>query len=109
MSKIKVTKSVKTDELSIVLPGNSAQRHIIIYTRAFVVMDHVILNRGQMPWTAHELAAPRLTTTPHQREDVSSLERFNVHRCPTRMVYSATMATSKRVKSGFRDKAYSSG
>ncbi|GFW65440.1 probable RNA-directed DNA polymerase from transposon X-element [Trichonephila clavipes] len=31
MSKIKVTKSVKTDELSIVLPGNSAQRHIIIW------------------------------------------------------------------------------
>ncbi|GFX91107.1 hypothetical protein TNCV_3222681 [Trichonephila clavipes] len=30
ISKIKVTKSVKTDELSIVLPGNSAQRHIII-------------------------------------------------------------------------------
>ncbi|GFU71743.1 hypothetical protein TNCV_1955041 [Trichonephila clavipes] len=27
---------------------------------------------------------PLLTTTPHQREDVSALDRFNVHRCPTR-------------------------
>ncbi|GFV17214.1 hypothetical protein TNCV_2591921 [Trichonephila clavipes] len=29
---------------------------------------------------------PLLTTTPHQREDVSALDRFNVHRCPTRRV-----------------------
>ncbi|GFX19870.1 hypothetical protein TNCV_1434311 [Trichonephila clavipes] len=31
-----------------------------------------------------ELAPPLLTTTPHQREDVSALDRFNVHCCPTR-------------------------
>ncbi|GFY17911.1 uncharacterized protein TNCV_3384041 [Trichonephila clavipes] len=31
-----------------------------------------------------------LTTTPHQREDVSALDRFNVHRCPTRRVFSGT-------------------
>ncbi|GFY36252.1 transposon Tf2-9 polyprotein [Trichonephila clavipes] len=31
---------------------------------------------------------PLLTTTPHQREDVSALDRFNVHRCPTRRVFS---------------------
>ncbi|GFS58995.1 hypothetical protein TNCV_69141 [Trichonephila clavipes] len=31
-----------------------------------------------------ELAPPLLTPTPHQREDVSALDRFNVHRCPTR-------------------------
>ncbi|GFU59556.1 hypothetical protein TNCV_2012451 [Trichonephila clavipes] len=29
-----------------------------------------------------EELAPSLTTTPHQREDVSALDRFNVHRCP---------------------------
>ncbi|GFX05616.1 uncharacterized protein TNCV_3435201 [Trichonephila clavipes] len=37
-----------------------------------------------------ELAPPLLTTTPHQREDVSALDRFNVHRCPTRPVFSGT-------------------
>ncbi|GFV08784.1 transposable element Tcb2 transposase [Trichonephila clavipes] len=31
-----------------------------------------------------------LTTIPHQREDVSALDRFNVHRCPTRQVFSDT-------------------
>ncbi|GFV84002.1 hypothetical protein TNCV_1480041 [Trichonephila clavipes] len=34
--------------------------------------------------TTPELAAPLLTTTSHQREDVSALDRFNVHHCPTR-------------------------
>ncbi|GFX72838.1 uncharacterized protein TNCV_2864451 [Trichonephila clavipes] len=33
---------------------------------------------------------PLLTTTPHQREDISALDRFNVHRCPTRRVFSGT-------------------
>ncbi|GFV69263.1 uncharacterized protein TNCV_3861851 [Trichonephila clavipes] len=37
-----------------------------------------------------ELAPPLLTTTPHQREDVLALDRFNVHRCPTRRVFSGT-------------------
>ncbi|GFU88964.1 n-acylneuraminate cytidylyltransferase [Trichonephila clavipes] len=37
-----------------------------------------------------ELAPPLLTTTPHQWEDVSALDRFNVHRCPTRLVFSGT-------------------
>ncbi|GFY06432.1 uncharacterized protein TNCV_3652191 [Trichonephila clavipes] len=37
-----------------------------------------------------ELAPPLLTTTPHQWEDVSALDRFNVHRCPTRRVFSGT-------------------
>ncbi|GFY11548.1 uncharacterized protein TNCV_4230171 [Trichonephila clavipes] len=37
-----------------------------------------------------ELAPPLLTTTPHQREDVSALDRFSVHRCPTRRVFSGT-------------------
>ncbi|GFV87741.1 uncharacterized protein TNCV_780231 [Trichonephila clavipes] len=38
-------------------------------------------------WTTPELAPPLLTPTPHQREDVSALDRFNVHRCPTRRVF----------------------
>ncbi|GFW28813.1 uncharacterized protein TNCV_201361 [Trichonephila clavipes] len=37
-----------------------------------------------------ELAPPLLTTTTHQREDVSALDRFNEHRCPTRWVFSGT-------------------
>ncbi|GFS86446.1 ATP-dependent DNA helicase [Trichonephila clavipes] len=52
--------------------------------------DHVILNHGQVTWTTPELAPPLLTTTPHQREDVSALDRFNVHRCPTRRDFSGT-------------------
>ncbi|GFU29667.1 uncharacterized protein TNCV_2408801 [Trichonephila clavipes] len=50
-------------------------------------MDHVILNHGQVTWPTPELAPPLLTTTPHQWEDVSALDRFNVHRCPTRRVF----------------------
>ncbi|GFU06172.1 uncharacterized protein TNCV_4764901 [Trichonephila clavipes] len=50
----------------------------------------VILNHGQVTWTTPELAPPLLSTTPHQREDVSALDRFNVHRCPTRRVFSGT-------------------
>ncbi|GFU17250.1 uncharacterized protein TNCV_1854711 [Trichonephila clavipes] len=53
-------------------------------------MDHVILNHGQVTWTTPELAPPLLTTTPHQREYVSALDRFNMHRCPTRQVFSGT-------------------
>ncbi|GFV27477.1 uncharacterized protein TNCV_4267161 [Trichonephila clavipes] len=41
-------------------------------------------------WMTPELAPPLLTTTPHQRENVSTLNRFNVHRCPTRRVFSGT-------------------
>ncbi|GFW44045.1 uncharacterized protein TNCV_998101 [Trichonephila clavipes] len=59
-------------------------------TRGLLATDHVILNHGQVTWTTPELAPPLLTTTPHQREDVSALDRFNVHRCPTRRVFSAT-------------------
>ncbi|GFU81732.1 uncharacterized protein TNCV_3086441 [Trichonephila clavipes] len=59
-------------------------------TRGLWATDHVILNHGQVTWTTPELAPPLLTTTPHQREDVSALDRFNVHRCPTRRVFSGT-------------------
>ncbi|GFY35074.1 uncharacterized protein TNCV_5044491 [Trichonephila clavipes] len=39
---------------------------------------------------SHSYTHPLLTTTPHQREDASSFDRFNVHRCPTRRVFSGT-------------------
>ncbi|GFU41900.1 uncharacterized protein TNCV_2891691 [Trichonephila clavipes] len=54
-------------------------------------MDHIILNHCQVTWTTPELAPPPLTTTPHQREDVSAFDRFNVHRCPIRRVFSGTV------------------
>ncbi|GFU01126.1 uncharacterized protein TNCV_2834931 [Trichonephila clavipes] len=59
-------------------------------TRGLLATDHVILNHDQVTRTTPELAPPLLTTTPHQREDVSALDRFNVHRCPTRRVFSGT-------------------
>ncbi|GFX64764.1 uncharacterized protein TNCV_4682391 [Trichonephila clavipes] len=59
-------------------------------TRGLLATDHVILNHSQVTWTTPELAPPLLTTTPHQQEDVSALDRFNVHRCPTRRVFSGT-------------------
>ncbi|GFX03647.1 uncharacterized protein TNCV_2112191 [Trichonephila clavipes] len=57
-------------------------------TRGLLATDHVILNHGQVTWTTSVLAPPLLTTTPHQREDVSALDRLNMHRCPTRRVFS---------------------
>ncbi|GFV92527.1 uncharacterized protein TNCV_1744321 [Trichonephila clavipes] len=53
-------------------------------------MDHAILNHGQVTWMTPELTPPLLTTTPHQRENVSAFDKFNVHRCPTRLVFSGT-------------------
>ncbi|GFT68900.1 uncharacterized protein TNCV_1804331 [Trichonephila clavipes] len=60
---------------------------VIAAIRGLLATDHVILNHGQVTWTTPELAPPLLTPTPHQREDVSALDRFNVHRCPTRRVF----------------------
>ncbi|GFW29373.1 uncharacterized protein TNCV_743151 [Trichonephila clavipes] len=40
--------------------------------------------------TIPELTPPLLTITPQQREDVSDLDRFNMHRAPTRRVFSGT-------------------
>ncbi|GFW26862.1 uncharacterized protein TNCV_1377051 [Trichonephila clavipes] len=45
-------------------------------TRGLLATDHVVLNHGQVTWTAPELAPLLLTTTPHQREDVSALDIF---------------------------------
>ncbi|GFV24788.1 hypothetical protein TNCV_882561 [Trichonephila clavipes] len=53
-------------------------------------MDLVILNHAQVSRTTPELAPPLPTTTPHQREDISVLDRFNVPRSPTRWVLSST-------------------
>ncbi|GFW82761.1 uncharacterized protein TNCV_3493311 [Trichonephila clavipes] len=43
-------------------------------------------------WRGRHLSwhPPLLTTTPHQREDISALDRFSVHRCPTQQVFSGT-------------------
>ncbi|GFT21491.1 transposable element Tcb2 transposase [Trichonephila clavipes] len=59
-------------------------------TQGLLATDHVILNHGQVTWTTPELAppSPNYHTTP--REDVSALDRFNVHRCPRRRVFSGT-------------------
>ncbi|GFY33461.1 uncharacterized protein TNCV_2227301 [Trichonephila clavipes] len=59
-------------------------------TRELLATDHVFLNHGQVMWTTPELAPPLLTITPHEREDVSALDRFSMHRCPTRRVFSGT-------------------
>ncbi|GFW22606.1 uncharacterized protein TNCV_2764181 [Trichonephila clavipes] len=72
-------------------PKQIEYRHCRIQTtRGLLATDHVILNHGQVTWTTPELAPPLLTTPPHQGEDVSALDRFNVHRCPTRRVFSGT-------------------
>ncbi|GFT00805.1 transposable element Tcb1 transposase [Trichonephila clavipes] len=49
-------------------------------TRGLLATDLVILQHGQIKGTKSELAPPLLTTTPHQREDVSALDKFNVYR-----------------------------
>ncbi|GFV60291.1 uncharacterized protein TNCV_3469271 [Trichonephila clavipes] len=59
-------------------------------TQGLLAIDDVILNLGQVTWTTPEMVSPLLTTTPHQWEDVSALDRFNVHRAPTRRVLSGT-------------------
>ncbi|GFV60869.1 uncharacterized protein TNCV_924831 [Trichonephila clavipes] len=73
-------------DLGIAIPDQEVQYR---YTRAFGDGPRN-LNHGQVPWTTPELTPPLLTTTPHQREDVLALDRFSVHRCPTRRVFSGT-------------------
>ncbi|GFY25063.1 transposable element Tcb1 transposase [Trichonephila clavipes] len=41
-------------------------------------------------WMTPKLEPPLLTTTPHQREDVSALDRFKVHHCHTWWVFRGT-------------------
>ncbi|GFW94793.1 uncharacterized protein TNCV_4248331 [Trichonephila clavipes] len=59
------------------------------YTRAFGD-GPVILNHGQVTWTTPELAPPSSNYQPHQWEDVSAVDRFSLHRCLTRRVFSGT-------------------
>ncbi|GFT16760.1 uncharacterized protein TNCV_1333741 [Trichonephila clavipes] len=83
---ISPTQACSTNEAKIVLKKSKKKKA----TRGLLATDHVILNHGQVTWTAPELAPPLQTTTPHQREDILALDRSNVHRCPTRRVFSDT-------------------
>ncbi|GFY05771.1 adhesion G protein-coupled receptor B2 [Trichonephila clavipes] len=77
-------------------PQSRSRSQLGVTTRRLLATDHVILNHGQVTWTTPELA-PLLTTTPHQREDVSALDRFNVHRCPTRTTSIAVHKTTQQI------------
>ncbi|GFT23478.1 uncharacterized protein TNCV_2017251 [Trichonephila clavipes] len=55
-------------------------------TRGLLASDLIIWNHCQVVRTTPELASPLLTTPPHQQDDVSVLDRFNVYRYPTRRV-----------------------
>ncbi|GFY03585.1 uncharacterized protein TNCV_3092111 [Trichonephila clavipes] len=59
-------------------------------TRGLLATDLVILNHGQVTRMTPEVAPHLLTTTPHQRKDVRALDKFVVHRCLTRRVFSGT-------------------
>ncbi|GFV68678.1 uncharacterized protein TNCV_3001371 [Trichonephila clavipes] len=73
-------------------------------TRGLLATDHVILNHGQVTWTTPELEPPLLTTTPHQREDVSALDRFNVHRREDNFRRDLTLHSAKlEIKRIFRE------
>ncbi|GFT34827.1 putative DD41D transposase [Trichonephila clavipes] len=96
---IRASRGTKSSALQAMTKRSNFQRraeasasfvHVVLPTRGLLATDHVILNHGQVTWTTPELAPPLLTTTPHQREDVSALNRFSVHRCPTRRVFSGT-------------------
>ncbi|GFY32686.1 hypothetical protein TNCV_4637921 [Trichonephila clavipes] len=65
------------------------------YRRALAT-DFVILNHG---WRGPELALPLLTTPSHQRNDVSALDRFNMHRSPTRRVFRSTGLVTSQPRS----------
>ncbi|GFU93571.1 hypothetical protein TNCV_948131 [Trichonephila clavipes] len=59
--------------------------------RGLLVTDHVILNHGQVTWMTPELApsSPYYHTTPTGGR--FSSRQFNVHRCPTRRIFSGTV------------------
>ncbi|GFV01156.1 integrase catalytic domain-containing protein [Trichonephila clavipes] len=80
-----------TGRITEIFPGTDGKVRVVnLPTRGLLATDHVILNHGQVTWTTPELAppSPNYHTTP--TEDVSALERFNVHRRPTRRVFSGT-------------------
>ncbi|GFT85963.1 hypothetical protein TNCV_3256031 [Trichonephila clavipes] len=53
-------------------------------TRGLLATDLVILSHGQVTRMTPDLVPPLLTTIPHQLEHVGVLDRFSVHRPPTR-------------------------
>ncbi|GFT56329.1 hypothetical protein TNCV_2331391 [Trichonephila clavipes] len=57
----------------------------------------------RVTWTTPELAPPLLTTTPHLREDVSALDRFNVHRCPNTATAGLFSGTGLELMTCFHD------
>ncbi|GFX87994.1 uncharacterized protein TNCV_4374581 [Trichonephila clavipes] len=59
-------------------------------TRGLLATGLIILNHGQGTRMTPELGPPLLTPTPHQREDVSALDRFSMHRPPTWRVFRGT-------------------
>ncbi|GFV64762.1 uncharacterized protein TNCV_3275331 [Trichonephila clavipes] len=59
------------------------------YTRAFDDGPRN-LDHGQVMWTTPELTLPSSNYYTASTEDVSVLDRFSVHRCPTRRVFSGT-------------------
>ncbi|GFV33964.1 uncharacterized protein TNCV_2613621 [Trichonephila clavipes] len=90
MCRYELCSALKTRVLSVKQNFLRISQNKTYATRGLLATDHVILNHGQVTWTTPEPAPPLLTTTPHQLEDVSALDRFNVHRCPTRRVFSGT-------------------
>ncbi|GFV88216.1 uncharacterized protein TNCV_3243651 [Trichonephila clavipes] len=72
------------DEIILVINHDSENK------RGLLTTGHVILNLGQVTWTSPELIPPLLTATPHQREDVSALDRFSMHHCPKWWIFRGT-------------------
>ncbi|GFW05581.1 hypothetical protein TNCV_4983511 [Trichonephila clavipes] len=64
-----------------------ARKH---YTRAFGDGHRNFEPCGQVTGRHLKAGASSLNYTTPYREDVSALDRFNVHRCPTRRVFSGT-------------------
>ncbi|GFV82763.1 transposable element Tcb1 transposase [Trichonephila clavipes] len=90
LSPIENMWSMVAQRLTQITPPAATPDQLWQPTRGLLATDHVILNHGQVTWTTPELAPPLLTTTPQQRENVSTLNRFKVHHCPTRRVFSGT-------------------
>ncbi|GFT17649.1 uncharacterized protein TNCV_2587571 [Trichonephila clavipes] len=59
-------------------------------TQGLLATDYVILNHGQVTWTTLELASPSPNYHSTPMRGRLSLDRSNVHRSPTRLVFSGT-------------------
>ncbi|GFS86095.1 hypothetical protein TNCV_1583421 [Trichonephila clavipes] len=92
----KATRGLLATNLVILSLGEVMGRHPIAVTtspttRGLLATDDVIWNHSQVTSTTPELV-PALHYYYHYtpREDVSALNRFNVHRCPTWRAFSGT-------------------